>query len=107
MEVWALEGYGAAHTLREMLTVKSDDIVGRTETFESIIRGYDLVTPHIPASFKVLLNYLRGLTFDVRMNRELLESGGNKAATLKVALDEEELSVEVDAEPTFEVTETV
>ena len=68
MEVWALEGYGAAYTLREMLTIKSDDIQGRSEAFESIIRGNPVNQPHTPASFKVLINYLRGLSFDIKMN---------------------------------------
>ncbi len=65
MEVWALEGYGAAYTLREMLTVKSDDIVGRSQAFDAIIKGRNVGEPHVPASFKVLLNYLRGLALDV------------------------------------------
>jgi DNA-directed RNA polymerase subunit beta len=67
MEVWALEGYGASYTLREMLTVKSDDIVGRTETFDAIIRGRNVGEPHQPASFKVMLSYLRGLSLDVKL----------------------------------------
>ncbi len=65
MEVWALEGYGAAHILREMLTVKSDDIVGRSEAFDSIIKGEDVKEPNTPASFTVMLNTLRGLGLDV------------------------------------------
>ncbi len=65
MEVWALEGYGAAHILREMLTVKSDDIQGRTQAFDSIIKGEDVKEPNTPASFVVLLNTLRGLSLDV------------------------------------------
>lgn len=65
MEVWALEGYGAAHTLREMMTIKSDDIIGRSEAFSSIIRGEKLKQPNAPASFNVMLNYLRGLSLDV------------------------------------------
>ncbi len=65
MEVWALEGYGAAHTLREMITVKSDDIAGRTATFNAIIRGEKIPEPNTPASFSVMLNYLRGLALDV------------------------------------------
>ncbi len=68
MEVWALEGYGAAYTLREMLTVKSDDIVGRSQTFDAIIKEQPLPEPHVPAAFKVLLNYLRGLSLDVRID---------------------------------------
>jgi DNA-directed RNA polymerase subunit beta len=67
MEVWALEGYGAAHTLREMLTVKSDDIVGRTATFDALIKGNNVGEPNMPASFKVMLNYLRGLSLDVKL----------------------------------------
>jgi DNA-directed RNA polymerase subunit beta len=67
MEVWALEGYGAAYTLREMLTVKSDDIAGRSQAFESILRGQPLRDPNTPASFNVLLKYLRGLVFDVTL----------------------------------------
>lgn len=65
MEVWALEGYGASHILREMLTVKSDDIVGRSEAFDSIIKGEDVKEPNTPASFTVMLNTLRGLGLDV------------------------------------------
>lgn len=67
MEVWALEGYGAAHTLREMLTIKADDIVGRAQAFDSIIKNEPLREPHTPASFKVLLHYLRGLSLDVEV----------------------------------------
>ena len=66
MEVWALEGYGAAHILREMLTVKSDDIVGRSAAFDSIIKGEDVKEPNTPASFTVMLNTLRGLSLDVQ-----------------------------------------
>ncbi len=65
MEVWALEGYGASHILREMLTVKSDDIEGRSQAFDSIIKGEDVHEPNIPASFTVMLNTLRGLGLDV------------------------------------------
>jgi DNA-directed RNA polymerase subunit beta len=65
MEVWALEGYGAAHILREMLTVKSDDILGRSAAFDSIIKGEDVKEPNTPASFTVMLNTLRGLSLDV------------------------------------------
>ena len=67
MEVWALEGYGAAHVLREMLTVKSDDIVGRTATFDAIVKGEELKAPNTPASFNVLLSNLRGLGLDVSL----------------------------------------
>lgn len=65
MEVWALEAYGAAYTLQEMLTIKSDDVEGRTELFESLIKGTNLPTPKIPASFSVLVKELRGLCLDL------------------------------------------
>lgn len=68
MEVWALEGYGAAHTLREMLTVKSDDIEGRSQVYDAIIKGDVIHEPGTPASFNVLLNNLRGLGLDVVPN---------------------------------------
>lgn len=70
MEVWALLGHGAAYTLREMLTVKSDDIVGRSQAFDSIVKGRNLEQPNIPASFNVLLNNLRGLALDIDMKRD-------------------------------------
>ena len=69
MEVWALEGYGAAYTLREMLTIKSDDILGRSATFDSIIKNEPIRPPNSPASFNVLLNYLRGLALDVDLSK--------------------------------------
>ncbi len=69
MEVWALEGYGAAYTLREMLTIKSDDILGRSQTFDSIIKNEIIRPPNSPASFNVLLNYLRGLALDVELKK--------------------------------------
>ncbi len=69
MEVWALLGYGAAHTLREMLTIKSDDIVGRSATFDSIVKGEPIRELNIPASFNVLLNNLRGLGLDVDLKK--------------------------------------
>jgi DNA-directed RNA polymerase subunit beta len=69
MEVWALEGYGAAYTLREMLTIKSDDILGRSATFDAIIKNETIRPPNSPASFNVLLNYLRGLALDVDLRK--------------------------------------
>ncbi|MBI2055777.1 MAG: DNA-directed RNA polymerase subunit beta [Candidatus Sungbacteria bacterium] len=68
MEVWALEGYGAAHTLQEMLTIKSDDVLGRSATYEAIINGEPIKKPNIPASFNVLVNELKGLALDVRIS---------------------------------------
>jgi DNA-directed RNA polymerase subunit beta len=70
MGVWALEGYGAAYSLREMLTVKSDDIAGRSQTFDSIIKNETIRPPNSPASFNVLLNYLRGLAMDVNLMKD-------------------------------------
>ena len=70
MEVWALLGYGAAYTLREMLTIKSDDIVGRSAAFDAIVRGEQISHPHTPAAFNVLVNQLRGLALDVQLQRE-------------------------------------
>ena len=63
MEVWALEAYGASHTLQEILTVKSDDIAGRVETYEAIISGKNLPVPGIPESFKVLIKEMQNLSY--------------------------------------------
>lgn len=70
MEVWALEAYGAAYTLQEILTVKSDDVVGRVKTYEAIIKGDNIPEPGIPESFKVLLKELQSLGLDVRVLRD-------------------------------------
>ena len=67
MEVWALEAYGAAHTLQEMLTVKSDDVTGRVRTYESIVKGDNIPEPGIPASFEVLIKELQSLALDVEI----------------------------------------
>lgn len=74
MEVWALEAYGAAHTLQEILTVKSDDIMGRTKTYEAIIKGKNIPDPGIPESFRVLKHELQALAIDVK----LLDEEGNE-----------------------------
>ncbi len=92
MEVWALEGYGAAHTLREMLTIKSDDITGRSQAFDAIIKGQKIAEPGAPAAFKVMLSYLRGLALDVKLegaHREYTEIQGRKIdpSTLELGLD--------------------
>ncbi len=73
MEVWALEGYGAAHTLQEMLTIKSDDVVGRSKTYEAIVKGEAIKKPNIPESFRVLVKELQSLCLDV----ELLGADGS------------------------------
>jgi len=67
MEVWALEGYGAAHTLQEMLTIKSDDVLGRASTYDAIIKGHPIKGPNIPAAFQVLVNELKSLGFSVNL----------------------------------------
>ncbi len=70
MEVWALEAYGASYTLQEIMTVKSDDVVGRVKTYEAIIKGDNIPEPGIPESFKVLLKELQSLALDVRVLRD-------------------------------------
>jgi DNA-directed RNA polymerase subunit beta len=67
MEVWALEAYGAAYTLQEILTVKSDDITGRTKTYEAIVKGQNIPTPGVPESFKVLVRELQALCLNIRV----------------------------------------
>ena len=67
MEVWALEGYGAAHTLQEMLTIKSDDVLGRAKTYESIVNDEEIHAPHLPESFKVLISEIKGLGLNVEL----------------------------------------
>jgi DNA-directed RNA polymerase subunit beta len=67
MEVWALEAYGAANTLQEILTVKSDDVVGRVKTYEAIVKGKNIPNPGIPESFKVLIKELESLGLDIRV----------------------------------------
>ncbi|MBQ3195020.1 MAG: DNA-directed RNA polymerase subunit beta [Clostridia bacterium] len=84
MEVWALEAYGAAYTLQEILTVKSDDIKGRVKTYEAIVKGQNIPTPSVPASFKVLVKELQSLGLDVRvMDKD------NNEITLKDYSDDE------------------
>jgi DNA-directed RNA polymerase subunit beta len=76
MEVWALEAYGAAYTLQELLTVKSDDVVGRVKTYEAIVKGENVLEPGVPESFKVLIKELQSLALDVKVlteNREEVE----------------------------------
>lgn len=83
MEVWALEAYGASHTLQEILTVKSDDVVGRVKTYESIVKGENVPEPGVPESFKVLVKELQSLGLDVR-----LYSNDNQELELKENIDE-------------------
>jgi len=67
MEVWALEAYGAAHTLQEILTLKSDDVQGRAKAYEAIVKGDNMPQPHLPESFNVLIRELQGLALEVRV----------------------------------------
>ena len=83
MEVWALEAYGAAHTLQEMLTVKSDDVVGRVKTYEAIVKGENVPEPGVPEGFKVLVKELQSLALDVRLYSE-----DDKEIELKENIDE-------------------
>ncbi|QAA30814.1 DNA-directed RNA polymerase subunit beta [Clostridium manihotivorum] len=95
MEVWALEAYGAAHTLQEILTVKSDDVVGRVKTYESIVKGENIPEPGVPESFKVLIKELQALCLDVRvLNDE------NQEVRLKELVDEDIEELEVNIEGT-------
>ena len=89
MEVWALEAYGAAHTLQEILTVKSDDVVGRVKTYEAIVKGENIPEPGIPESFKVLVKELQSLGLDIRLYSH----------------DDEELELKEHVEDGIELTE--
>jgi len=71
MEVWALEGYGAAYTLQEMLTIKSDDVPGRATSYEAIVKGEEIKTPNIPSSFSVLIAELKSLGLNVELIKKL------------------------------------
>ncbi|WP_128609149.1 DNA-directed RNA polymerase subunit beta, partial [Clostridium haemolyticum] len=84
MEVWALEAYGAAHTLQEVLTVKSDDVVGRVKTYEAIVKGENIPEPGVPESFKVLIKELQALCLDVKVL-----SGDHEEITIRESVDEE------------------
>lgn len=85
MEVWALEAYGASHTLQEMLTVKSDDIVGRVKTYEAIVKGENIPQPGVPESFKVLIKELQALALEI----QVLDEKGNE---VDLEVDEDELT---------------
>ena len=93
MEVWALEAYGAAYTLQEILTVKSDDVVGRVKTYESIVKGQNIPTPGIPESFKVLIKELESLALDVKV----LDENQNEI-DLKQEFDDDDIPVADNSE---------
>ncbi len=95
MEVWALEAYGAAYTLREILTVKSDDVVGRVKTYEAIVKGQKLPEPGVPESFRVLKKELQALALDVR----LLDDEGNELDERKIEDEERRFPISIDTAP--------
>ena len=98
MEVWALEAYGAAYTLQEILTVKSDDVVGRVKTYEAIIKGENISEPGIPESFKVLLKELQSLALDVTV---LDENGNEVKMTENIDYGDEDLTPLIESDETF------
>lgn len=93
MEVWALEAYGAAHTLQEILTVKSDDVVGRVKTYEAIVKGENIPEPGVPESFKVLIKELQALCLNVKVLNDDKEE-----IRLKESVDEELEDIDVNIE---------
>ncbi|KYH28803.1 DNA-directed RNA polymerase subunit beta [Clostridium colicanis DSM 13634] len=95
MEVWALEAYGAAHTLQEVLTVKSDDVVGRVKTYEAIVKGENIPEPGVPESFKVLIKELQALCLNVKVL-----SDTNEEIKIKESVDEEMEDLGVNIEGT-------
>ena len=84
MEVWALEAYGAAYTLQEILTVKSDDVIGRTKAFEAIVKGQNIPTPGVPESFRVLVKELQALALDIKV----LDANGEEIMLSSLGEDE-------------------
>ena len=117
MEIWALEAYGAAHILQEILTVKSDDVVGRVKTYESIVKGTNISEPGIPEAFKVLLKELQSLALDMKVLTEnheelaikdLTENDYDDIQPIKPKDHFDEVAIETEAgEEVFEDTEAV
>ncbi|MEG2251909.1 MAG: DNA-directed RNA polymerase subunit beta, partial [Clostridia bacterium] len=99
MEVWALEAYGAANTLQEILTVKSDDIVGRVKTYEAIVKGTNIPAPGVPESFKVLIKELQSLALDIRV----LDT--NKNEIIIRELDEDDIEADLPSPTRYEEEE--
>ena len=91
MEVWALEAYGAAYTLQEILTVKSDDIVGRVKTYEAIVKGENIPEPGVPESFKVLLKELQSLALDIRVLR-----ADHTEVEIKESIDDDDIGENIE-----------
>lgn len=93
MEVWALEAYGAANTLQEILTVKSDDVVGRVKTYEAIVKGENIPEPGVPESFKVLIKEMQSLCLDIKVLGE-----GNNEIIIKESDDDDTLNLDINIE---------
>ena len=100
MEVWALEAYGAAHTLQEMLTIKSDDVIGRAKAYEAIIRGEEIQKPQVPASFAVLVRELQGLILNVEVieNEGRLQELENQRVLMQAEVFASGMKVDEEAE---------
>ena len=96
MEVWAMEAYGAAYTLQEILTVKSDDVVGRVKTYEAIVKGQNIPKPGIPESFKVLIKELQSLSLDVKVL-----SKDNEEIDLNQPIDDDSSGIDLDVSDNF------
>ena len=94
MEVWALEAYGAAHTLQEILTVKSDDVTGRVKTYEAIVKGENIPEPGVPESFKVLIKELQSLALDIKIitsdqnEMEIIETVDDEYSVLQESMED-------------------
>ncbi|BAK81794.1 DNA-directed RNA polymerase subunit beta [Candidatus Arthromitus sp. SFB-rat-Yit] len=101
MEVWALEAYGAAHMLQEILTVKSDDIVGRVKTYEAIVKGENIPEPGVPESFKVLIKELQALCLNIKVLNENYEE-----IEIKETLEDEMSDIDVSFEDSIKYEET-
>jgi len=100
MEVWALEGYGAAHTLQEMLTIKSDDVVGRAKTYESIVKGEAISKPNVPESFRVLVKELQSLCLNVELiGVKLVEDDDAAGQVQELATTDEKIDMMADPQP--------
>ncbi|MDO8261029.1 MAG: DNA-directed RNA polymerase subunit beta, partial [Candidatus Magasanikbacteria bacterium] len=103
MEVWALEAYGAAHCLQEILTIKSDDVTGRSKAYEAIIKGEPIRKLNVPESFNVLVREMKGLCLDVTLlggTAELMEESEEKVNSFKDKIVEGEVVAEVTEAPT-------
>ena len=99
MEVWALEAYGAAHTLQELLTVKSDDVIGRVKTYEAIVKGENVPEPGVPESFKVLIKEMKSIGLDVKVLSEEEEEIEIVEEDDDITVTARELGIDIDGSP--------